>query len=216
MAGAVVSIAQQKGGSGKTTLAVQLATTLKHMGQRVALVDLDPQASLTSWYDERLRWRGLATSDVVVESVRSDMASTLETLRDRFDVVLLDSPSRADSETRIAVRLADLVLIPCQPQALDLWATTWILKLAQAARRPALIIFNRVPPRSRVADRIRAVIASYRWPVARHWLGNRQAFAASVEVGHGVIEVESGCRASREMIELAQEIIGYVSGLKAS
>ena len=206
MQGAVISITQQKGGAGKTTLAIQLATTWAEMGKSVALVDLDPQASLSTWFEARRRWQRQRELDVTVERCEVNLVSVLENLKRRHDLVLLDSPSKADADTRIAVRLADLVLIPCQPQALDLWATKSILELARTARRQAFLVFNRVPARSRLADRLKRQTQSERWPVANQCLGNRQAFATSIEMGHGVVEIEKSCRASLEILSLAKEI----------
>jgi hypothetical protein len=84
------------------------------------------------------------------------LSSEIGRLRASFDHILVDSPPHAESDARTAIREADLVLLPCQPHALDVWATQATLDLARSDRTDALLVLNRVPPRGRVADRIRA------------------------------------------------------------
>ena len=210
MAGALISIVQQKGGAGKTTLTAQLAIAFNQLKKRVALLDLDPQASLTTWFEMRQHCRGKPGKRLLMKPTAGDLALTIDNLREHADLVLVDGPSHADAETRIAIRLAELVLIPCQPRPLDVWATRHVLNLAGCARRQAMLVLNRVPARSRMAERIRHQMTSNRWPVATHWLGERQAFAATIGIGHGVAEVDPTCRASQEVLSLASEVLAHL------
>src|ERR687897_844695 len=153
MAGAVVSIAQQKGGAGKTTLAIQLGVAWLTMGKRVAMLDIDPQASLFTWFNLRRRRLGDDAGGLVVQGLSGwRLGSELGRLRREFDLVLVDSPPHAETDARGAIRAADLVLLPCQPNALDLWSSKATLDLAQAAGTDALLVLNRVPARGRAAD----------------------------------------------------------------
>jgi chromosome partitioning protein len=207
MAGAVVSIAQQKGGAGKTTLAVQLGTQWLIQGRRVAMLDIDPQASLFTWFNLRRRRLGDAPDGLVVQGLSGwRLGSELRRLRDDFDLVLVDSPPHAESDAKAAIRAADLVLLPCQPNALDAWATRPTLEIAKAERTGALLVLNRVPPRSRAADQIRAEIEAQGWPLAAASLGNRQAFAASIGEGRGVAETAPSSAAGQEIAALADEV----------
>jgi chromosome partitioning protein len=207
MAGAVVSIAQQKGGSGKTTLAVQLGTRWLTERRRVAMLDIDPQASLFTWFDLRRKRLGDAADGLVVQGLSGwRLGNELRRLQGEFDVILVDSPPHAESDAKTAIRAADLVLLPCQPNALDVWSTRPTLEIAELERTGALLVLNRVPPRSRAADRIRAEIEAQGWPLAHASLGNRQAFAASIAEGRGVAETAPSSAAGQEIAALADEV----------
>jgi chromosome partitioning protein len=208
MGGAVVGIAQQKGGAGKTTLVAQLGIALTRMGKRVALIDIDPQGSLSAWHRVRRRWLGEDRDDIEVEAISGwRLGARISSLSRTADLVLIDGPSQTEADTRNAIRHADLVLIPCQPQALDMWATQPILELARQEQKRALLVLNRVPARSRLAQAIRSEISANQWPVAHQTLGNRQAYAASIGIGHGVAEVAPDCAASHEIGTLAAEVL---------
>ena len=209
MAGAVVSIAQQKGGSGKTTLAIQLGVAWWTMGRRVAMLDIDPQASLFTWFSMRRRRLGDDEGGLVVQGLSGwRLGGEVGRLRREFDLVLIDNPPHAETDARSALRAADLALLPLQPNALDLWASKTTLELAQAAGTEALLVLNRVPARGLAADAIRAEIEQQRWPLATASLGNRQAFAASVAAGQGVAESAPRSAAGEEIKALADEVLG--------
>jgi chromosome partitioning protein len=112
MAGRIITVAQQKGGSGKTTLAANLAVAMRARGLSVALIDTDPQGSLGRWYIERLGRKG---EDEALEfSTSSAWGASYESekLVKRFDVVIIDTPPKIDSDLRPALRVADLVVVP--------------------------------------------------------------------------------------------------------
>jgi len=211
MSGSVITIAQQKGGAGKTTLAVQLGVAWAAAGRRVAMLDIDPQASLFAWFNQRRRRFGDPPGGLVVEGL-SDwrLGSEVRRFRGEFDLVLIDSPPHAETAARTAIREADLTLVPCQPHALDLWATTPTLELAGRERTPVLLVLNRVPPRGRAADEVRAEIRRQGWPLAMAGLGNRQAFAASVGEGRGVAESAPRSPAGEEAAALAEEVLAQL------
>src|SRR6188472_664548 len=132
MTGAVVSIAQQKGGAGKTTLAIQLGVAWLTMGRRVAMLDIDPQASLFTWFNLRRRRLGDDEGGLMVQGLSGwRLGGEVGRLRREFDLVLIDNPPHAETDARSALRAADLALLPCQPNALDLWASQTTLELAQ-------------------------------------------------------------------------------------
>ena len=208
MTGAVVSIAQQKGGAGKTTLAIQLGVAWLVAGKRVAMLDIDPQGSLFTWFNLRRRRQGDDAGGLVVQGLSGwRLGSELGRMRREFDLVLVDSPPHAETDAKGAIRAADLVLLPCQPNALDLWASKATLDLAAAAGIDALLVLNRVPARGRAADAIRSAIEGERWPLAAACLGNRQAFAASIGEGLGVAETAPQSPAGQEIAALAAEVL---------
>jgi chromosome partitioning protein len=204
----VISIAQQKGGAGKTTLAVQLGIAWLVAGKRVAMLDIDPQASLFTWFNLRRRRLGDQAGGLVVQGLSGwRLGAELRRLRQEFDHILVDSPPHAETDAKTAIREADLVLLPCQPNALDVWATKATLEFAQSDRTDALLVLNRVPPRGRAAEMIRAEIGAAGWPLAAASLGNRQAFAASIGEGRGVVETAPGSAAGQEIGALAEEVL---------
>lgn len=209
MAGAVVSIAQQKGGAGKTTLAIQLGVAWLIEGRRIAMLDVDPQASLFTWFNLRRRRQGDDEGGLVVQGLSGwRLGSELGRLRREFDLVLVDTPPHAETDARSAIRAADLALLPCQPHALDVWASKTTLDLAETVGTKALLVLNRVPARGRAAEAIRAEIEAERWPLATASLGNRQAFAASIGAGQGVAESAPASAAGLEIKALAAEVAG--------
>ncbi len=206
MAGKVIVIAQQKGGAGKTTLAIQLAVAWQCAGKRVAMLDIDPQGSLSAWRALRDRTLGEDTGPSVDALSGWRLGNQLSTIAGAADLVIVDSPPHAETDAKTAIRTADLVVLPIQPTMLDLWATEATLALAEAEKTKALLVLNRTPPRSLAAEAVVAEIKKKKWPLARTRLGNRQAFAASINEGKGVIETARTGAAGREIEALAKEV----------
>src|SRR6516164_2743723 len=176
MAGLVITIAQRKGGAGKTTLAAQLAVTWAQSGAQVAMLDIDPQGSLAAWVE--LRRARLGANAIGFDFAALPGWRAAQWIEDRArsaDLVLIDNPPHAETEAQIAVRAAGLVLIPVQPSPLDLWATEATLKMARDERRRPLIEIGRVPPRSGLTDRVAAEITKLGAPIAVSRIGNRVA-----------------------------------------
>jgi chromosome partitioning protein len=206
MSGKVLTMAQQKGGAGKTTLVAQLAVAFMLRGQRVALVDIDPQRSLTRWFETRETAAiGQSLSLISVTGWRAQ--GVVEKLRTSHDLVLIDSAPHAEIEAKIAVRAADLVIVPIQPSPLDLWATEPTLALARAEKRAVLIVINRAQTRMKLGEAIALRIRELDAEIARATLGNRISFAASMLEGLGVAETDPRSKAAEEIGALADEIM---------
>ena len=202
-----VTIAQQKGGAGKTTIAAQLAVAFAASGKRVGLVDIDPQGSLVAWYEVRKALvdpNGGGLSLVQASGWR--LSTELDRLRRDLDIIFIDSPPHAETDVRIAVRAADLILVPMQPSPMDLWATQPTLDMAKKEKSQALMVFNRTPPRGKLVDAVRKKIREAEMPMAATVLGNRVAFAMSMMEGRGVVESNPRHTAAKEIRALADEI----------
>ena len=210
MPGRIITIAQQKGGAGKTTLAAHLALAWAAMGRRVSVIDIDPQASLSSWFALRQMRRRKPVGDIEVTAITGWRVGTEveRHARDR-DVVLVDSPPHAATEARMAVRAASLVIVPVQPSPMDLWATRATLELARAERVPALLVLNRVPQRARLTKALLGEFLALNVPLAKTQIGNRVALAASLAEGKGISEASPRSLAAAEITALAEEILGF-------
>lgn len=203
----IVTIAQQKGGAGKTTMAAQLAVAYARAGKRVGLIDIDPQGSLATWYEVR---KALVDADgagiTFMQASGWRLSTELDRMKRDMDVILVDSPPHAETDVRIAVRAADLIMVPMQPSPMDLWATQPTLDMAKKEKSTALVVFNRTPPKGKLVDAVRTKIAQAELPVATTVLGNRVAFAASIMEGKGVVESNPRHTATKEIKALAEEI----------
>jgi chromosome partitioning protein len=205
MAGKVLTMAQQKGGAGKTTLVAQLAVALAAGGRKVALVDIDPQGSLSRWAQIR-EAAGIKPALNLTSVTGWRAQAAVEKLKTAYDLVIVDSAPHAEIEAKIAVRVADLIVVPIQPSPLDLWATEPTLALAKSEKRKVLIVINRAQTRMKLSETLTDRIADLGADVAEATIGNRTAFAASMMDGRGVVETAPKGKAAMEMLALADEI----------
>ena len=204
----VITIAQQKGGAGKTTLAAHIAVALSQKGNRVAVIDIDPQGSLTHWHkirEERFGEGYTGLNFVTVSGWR--VGSEVTRLRRLCDYVVIDSPPHTETEARTAIRSADLIIIPVQPSPTDLWASKATLELAKHEKVPVRVVLNRVSANSKLAQTIAAELPE----LAETTLGNRVLFAASLMEGRCATEVEPASVAAKEIKTLVNEIIALVA-----
>lgn len=200
----VVALMSQKGGAGKSTLAVHLATEATARGAKTLLLDLDPQGNLSGWAERR----GDAAPDV--EAIHaSNLATTLKTARgEGFDLVVIDTAPNADRTTMAVAQASDLVISPCQPAQFDLDALTATLDLCSALKRPLVVVINAAPPRensSVVADAI-SVVKEAGAEVSPAIVSFRVAFRHCLADGRTASEYEPGGRAAHEMARLYDDM----------
>lgn len=205
----VLTIAQQKGGSGKTTLAVNLAVQFVKQGQRVALLDTDPQGSLGRWFMTR-RERGVQDMDFSTASAWG-VGYEVEKLKKTNDIVIIDTPPKIDSDLRPALREATLILIPVSSSHVDLWATDGVLDLASRVNKPATIILNRTKAGTRLAEEVAVAAAALCPDITTATLGNRIVFAETLGHGQGAAEVGKS-PAQGEIAALAAELLARLQG----
>jgi chromosome partitioning protein len=203
----VITVAQQKGGAGKTTVAAHLAVALSQKGRRVAVIDIDPQGSLSYWHQLREQrfgegYTGLAFAAVTGWRVASEVAR----FRKTHDYVIIDSPPHTETEARTAIRSADLILIPVQPSPTDLWASRATIELAKAEKVPVRVLLNRVSANSKLAGTIANELSN----LTDTSLGNRVLFASALLEGRCATEVEPSSTAALEVKTLVKELLSLL------
>lgn len=205
--GKVITIAQQKGGSGKTTLAVNLAVAFAAAGKRVALLDTDPQGSLGRWFMARRDLLGAPGMDLSTASAWG-VSYECEKLKKINDIVIIDTPPKVDADLRPALREADLVLVPVASSHVDLWATDGVLDLVAREKRRAIIILNRAKAGTRLAEEV-AQAAGKLAEVATARLGQRVVYAETLGQGRAVPEAGASIAAT-EVAALMAEILALL------
>jgi chromosome partitioning protein len=209
----IVALLNQKGGVGKTTLALHLAGAWARQGCRVTVIDADPQGSALDWSEQRAK-EGAPRLFGVLGLARDTLHREAPEIARSVDHVVIDGPPRIAGLMRSALLAADLVLVPAQPSPFDGWASGEMLALIREARifRPELVarfVLNRCAARTIIARETGAALAEHDPPVLAARIGQRVAFADAARTGRLVFEVESAGAAAREITALAAEIAGF-------
>lgn len=198
-----LSMVAQKGGTGKTTLAVNLAVLAALDGLRVALVDCDPQRSAAGWWQIRQQdW------PVLVERSAGELSSVLQTLEaEGFNLAIVDTRPSVEDETRLAIQNCTSAIIPTRPTSMDISAVALTAQLVMAAGKPGCIVLNQCPPSLRQEEasltaETRTIANSLGLSVARPALVARVAYPYASNGGMAVREYEPGKAADQEMTAL--------------
>ena len=199
----IVALLNQKGGVGKTTLALHLAGELAVKGARVLVVDADPQGSALDWAEQRTR-SGLERRFGVIGLARESLHRETPALAQGADHLVIDGPPRVTGIARSALLAADLVLVPVQPSPFDGWASAEMLRLLDEARmfRPELrarFVLNRCAARTLIARDTAAALAEQQPPMLRAHIGQRVAFADAASTGRLVDEADGSGPAAQEI-----------------
>ncbi len=204
-----IALISQKGGAGKTTLALNLAVAAELHGHSCVVIDIDPQASAMGWQDTREK-----ETPVVISAQAVRINEILQTAKEHgADLVIIDTAPHSDSAALQAARAADLVIIPCKPSILDLRAIATSVDIASMAKKPAVAILNSVPPRGSLTEEALEAIRSYGLEIVPEHLGQRAAFVHSLTVGQAVLEYEPSGKAAQEIETIYKWICRFI-GMK--
>ena len=207
----VITIAQQKGGTGKTTLAVHLALAfIKYHGLKLAIIDTDPQGSLGKWFV--IRSKKKISNDNLTFKTASLWGAQYESkaLIKDHDIVIIDTPPKIESDARPSIEAADLVLIPVAASQVDFWATGAIVDIAKKANKKILIQINRSNQRSKLISKTNDFIKSLNLSSTKTIIGNRQIYAASMGEGKSAVEKQKKSKAVEEIKQLSEQILSEI------
>jgi chromosome partitioning protein len=202
----VITVANLKGGAGKSTVTVTIACAFHRDGVKTLIVDADSQGSLRTW-------AGAGTGNDIPPVPALDgrnIAKDLLRIGASYELVVVDTPPRMPAESRIAMVAADLVLIPSEPGATDLWALKEMLATVEEARamRPNLLVYvlpNRIDA-TNMSDLVRKELALLDVPLLKAQLGSRVAFREAMAAGCDVVALDPNSEAAREAHALHREL----------
>jgi chromosome partitioning protein len=208
----VITISQQKGGTGKTTLAVHLAMAfIKYHNLKVAIIDTDPQGSLGKWF--MIRSEKKVSNENLTFKTASLWGAQYEskTLKNDHDIVIIDTPPKIESDARPSIEAADLVLIPMAASHVDFWATGAIVEIAKKANKKILAQINRSSQRSKLIDKTKEFIKSLDLQSTDTIIGNRQIYTSSMGEGKTAVEKQRKGNAVDEIKKLSGQILNQLN-----
>lgn len=206
----VISVLNQKGGSGKTTIATHIATCLQQKGNSVLLVDSDPQGSSRDWAAMR------ESGDLPVIGIdRPTLERDLKSLAKKDFVVIDGAPQTADLALS-AIKVSNFILIPVQPSPYDIWATSDLVDLVKQrieitdGKLKAVFVINRAIKGTKIGTEIRKALEEYDLPVLESVIFQRVSYPSSASMGKTVTELEPSSDGAKEIISLTNEILTFL------
>jgi chromosome partitioning protein len=204
----VISLIGNKGGSGKTTLAINLGSGLARTAN-TAIIDADPQGSSMQWYQFVDK-----EQSVEVYPGEARLRQQIDDLSASFDYVVCDCPPLVNAEpTRVLLEISDIVLIPVQPSPIDVWATIKLEEVISEAQKSnkklkAFVLINQLEPKVALSRMLRGALSELELPVTETALRRRAVYRNSVLDGKSVFDAgKRGAEAANEITQLIQEII---------
>ena len=195
----IIALVQQKGGSGKTTLAAHLAVALYQKNYRVATVDIDPQEALVCWHLLRNQKEDFPCVSTTIWRLQNELLK----LKESSDIIIMDTPPHNPMDTQAAVKFSDLAIIPVQPSLLDIWATHRTIDIIAKERIPHRIIWNRLLGDSSLLVPYMGAFQN----VMNTQLPNHINMASAMAKGKVILEEDQASIASQAIDSFSDEII---------
>src|SRR5713101_7525911 len=188
----VISLVTQKGGCGKTTLTTCLAVVAQQIGRHVVILDTDPQATASQWWESRDE-----KTPTLLDVKGEEIARAVGVVQEKgFDLVIIDTPARAEPINAAAAQVADFCLIPCQPSLADMRAQSPTVQTLKRLEKRGAFVLTRCPPRgSRTKEAERGLLV-FGLSVSPMTIGNRAAYPDAYGSGLGVTEYEPAGKAA--------------------
>ena len=204
----IVAIVSQKGGSGKTTLSVNLAAAAEVFGAVALIIDTDPQATASQWG----AWRSDRAPEVIDSAPPRIQAKVGAAREQGAGFIVIDTPPHADSAASRAVEAADLVLIPCRPSAFDLAATKTTVSLVRLFDKPAYVVFTAGPPQApRMYEEAAELVRGFGAEPCPHVWPDRAVYRHASAAGASVVEFEPDGKAAAEITALHIWLTAHVN-----
>lgn len=207
----VISLLNQKGGVGKTTLSVHIATALAQFPSRVLLIDADPQGSALDWSAARQIEPLFPVVGLPKPSLPRDVPRFTQ-----YDYIVIDGPPRVNELARAAIMASDLVLIPVQPSPYDIWAAKEIVDLIREAAPfkqiiKSAFVVNRKIVNTAIGRDAQEALAAYPVAPLSTAVCQRVAFADSAVDGRTVLETDPGSAAAQEILSITTEALEFLN-----
>lgn len=199
----VLAVMSQKGGAGKTTLAVHLAVAAHRRGLKVAVFDTDPQQSALVWFKARE-----ADEPTVAAIPTTKLVAAIEQAKaNKFDLVVIDTAPNAGVDAVDVAAIATKILVPVRPSVFDLSAAKRTIEIIKKAGVDSLLVLSACPHRAPEISMAREALGLSGLPVAETSIGDRRPYARAIQTGRAVIEFEPDGKAAEEINALLNEVL---------
>jgi len=207
----IISFLNQKGGVGKTTLAIHIADSLSRKDKKVLLVDADPQASALDWAENSENGNRFSVVGLPKKTLRNE----LRNIEADYDYIVVDGPPRVHEIAMAAIAASDLIVIPVQPSPFDVWSLKDIVDLVNEVKTinehlKTVLVINRKIVNTAIGRDVVNALTDYNFPILTTAICQRVAYAESIALGQTVLHTNSDAKASEEIQALTNEILEVI------
>lgn len=220
MTAKIIAVVNQKGGSGKTTVTMQLAGSIARRGYKVLVVDADPQGTATRWAASADDESPFPASVVGLSAANAKVHREVKKFVEDYDCIIIDCPPAADSPVpQSALLIADLALVPIIPSPLDMWAAVGIRQVIQNVgdindSLQSRLVLNQCQPKTTLAQESMEILPEFGIELAKSQIQHRQVYRQSAVFGQSVHDMASKATAAIQEINRLTDEVAKLIGLK--